>query len=110
MFKGMFSLALPWWAADCFTLIATQLGTDYLAAQTILRSVTLLTFMTPVGLSIVTQIQVGCKIGANKVADARYYAVLGAMSATCLIAIMLTVLNISRDSFVGFFTQDPVVM
>jgi Na+-driven multidrug efflux pump len=69
-FKGAFSLLFPLWAADCFTLIASSLGTETLAAQTILKSVALITFMTPIGLSIVTQIRVTQNIGANKVDEA----------------------------------------
>lgn len=43
---------LPWWGADMFTFIASFLSTEVLAAQTIIRNITLLTFMFPVGISL----------------------------------------------------------
>lgn len=70
--KGTFSSALPWWAADSFTLIASYCGTEALAAQTILRNITLLMFMFPVGISIVTQITVSKAIGEQNVSRAKY--------------------------------------
>ena len=39
-----------WWAFDIFTLIASYLGSEIIAAQTILRSIGLITFMLPVGI------------------------------------------------------------
>jgi Na+-driven multidrug efflux pump len=42
-----------WWAMDVFTLIASNMGdSNLLSAQHILRNVTLLTFMIPVGIMI----------------------------------------------------------
>jgi len=40
-----------WWAFDIFTLIASYMAANVIAAQTILRSIGLLTFMLPVGIS-----------------------------------------------------------
>lgn len=39
-----------WWAFDIFTLIASYIGSEIIAAQTILRSIGLITFMLPVGI------------------------------------------------------------
>ena len=41
-----------WWAADIFTIIASTLGSDVLAAQTCLRTMSLLAIMIPIGLEI----------------------------------------------------------
>lgn len=57
--KGMPSITLPWWAADVFLLMATYCGKENLAAQTILRTICLLTFMFPVGIQQTTIIYVG---------------------------------------------------
>lgn len=49
---GLFGLAMGvwgWWAFDIFTLIASYLSVNAISAQTILRSLGLLTFMVPVG-------------------------------------------------------------
>lgn len=39
-----------WWAFDIFTLIASYMDTAVIAAQTILRTLGLITFMLPVGI------------------------------------------------------------
>lgn len=51
---GLSSMAMGvwgWWAFDIFTLIASYLSATIIATQTILRSIGLLTFMLPVGIS-----------------------------------------------------------
>lgn len=39
-----------WWAFDIFTLIASYMDTAVIAAQTILRTLGLITYMLPVGI------------------------------------------------------------
>ena len=41
-----------WWAFEIFTLIASYLSVEIIAAQTIMRSLGLLTYMIPVGFSM----------------------------------------------------------
>lgn len=52
-----------WWAFDIFTLIASYLAADIISAQTIMRSLGLLTFMVPVGLGRACQYFCGVFIG-----------------------------------------------
>lgn len=63
-----------WWAFDVFTLIASYMSIEALAAQSILRNISLLFFMVPVGLSISTGILVGNNIGAMHLEAAVYFA------------------------------------
>lgn len=63
-----------WWAFDIFTLIASYMSIEDLAAQTVLRNIGLLTYMIPVGLSISSVILVGNMIGANNIQGAIIYA------------------------------------
>lgn len=53
-----------WWAFDIFTLMASYMSINDLAAQTVLRNIGLLTFMIPVGIAISSMILVGNMIGA----------------------------------------------
>jgi multidrug resistance protein, MATE family len=63
-----------WWAFDIFTLIASYLSVDEVSAQTIMRTLGLLTFMIPVGFSQASVILVGKSIGeANVPAIRQYY-------------------------------------
>lgn len=52
-----------WWAFDIFTLVASYLSADALSAQTIMRSMGLLTFMVPVGFASGTALLLGNQIG-----------------------------------------------
>lgn len=63
MFLGIWS----WWAFDIFTLIASYMNGQALAAQTILRNISALFFMIPMGLAIPTGILVGNNIGAMNI-------------------------------------------
>jgi multidrug resistance protein, MATE family len=53
-----------WWAFDIFTLIASYMSVESIAAQTVLRNIALLFFMIPVGISQSTSLLVGNNIGA----------------------------------------------
>ena len=54
---GLYGLLMgvwSWWAFDVYTLIASYLSVSEISAQTVLRTLGLITFMVPVG------IQIGC--------------------------------------------------
>jgi Na+-driven multidrug efflux pump len=80
--KGQFVLSLhamslsvwSWWAMDVFTLIASYMTEKELSTQTIMRNITLLTFMIPCGIQIAAGILVGNNIGANKIILGKAYA------------------------------------
>ena len=64
--KAMFMGIWGWWAFEIFTFMATYLGETQAAAQSILRSIGLLTFMLPVGYSFASGTLAGNAIGAGK--------------------------------------------
>ena len=64
--KSLLMSVWGWWAFDIFTLMASYLGPETTAAQTIMRSIGLLTFMFPVGFSSACGILVGNNVGAKK--------------------------------------------
>ena len=55
-----------WWSFDIFTLMATYIGPAAAGAQTIMRSIGLLTFMMPAGFTNAAAILIGKQIGAEK--------------------------------------------
>lgn len=66
---GLNSLAMGvwgWWAFDIFTLIASYMSATIIAAQTILRSIGLITFMLPVGISQACGTLVGNAVGEGR--------------------------------------------
>ena len=62
-----------WIAFDIFTLIASYLSITVVSAQTILRTLGLLTFMVPVGFSTAASILIGTSIGADKELLVKHY-------------------------------------
>jgi MATE family multidrug resistance protein len=85
--KSMFMGIWGWWAFDIFTFMATYLGESQAAAQSIMRSIGLLTFMLPVGYSMAVNILTGNAIGEAKEKLAmQYYKVC------LLMASLITVL------------------
>lgn len=59
MFMGIWG----WWSFDIFTLICSYLAIEVISAQTVMRSLGLLTFMIPVGLTQASAILIGQNIG-----------------------------------------------
>jgi multidrug resistance protein, MATE family len=55
-----------WWAFDIFTLIASYMDTTVIAAQTILRTIGLITFMLPVGIMSSCGTLIGNSVGAGR--------------------------------------------
>ena len=55
-----------WWAFDIFTLMASYLDSVVMAAQTILRSIGLITFMLPVGIMSACGTLIGNSIGKER--------------------------------------------
>lgn len=70
---GMFMGVWGWWAFDIFTLMASYLSIPAVSAQTIMRTLGLLTFMVPVGFSISCAILVGKAIGKGSEAEVKFY-------------------------------------
>jgi len=66
-FSAMLVSVAGWWAFDVFTLLASQLDTTDVAAQTILRNLGLFTYMIPVGLSSALNFFTGQYIGKNRI-------------------------------------------
>jgi MATE family multidrug resistance protein len=94
---------------DVFTLMASNMEESVLPAQHIMRNITLLTFMIPVGIMSSTQIMVGNNIGANKIPVAKAYAKTGVKTACIWALSTVLLLIIIRKPFVGVFSEDDSV-
>jgi MATE family multidrug resistance protein len=84
---GMFMGVWGWWAFDIFTLIASYLSVDAVSAQTIMRSLGLLTFMIPVGFSTACGVFVGKSIGEKSVYQVNFYFTI-CMSLSLIVGIL----------------------
>jgi MATE family multidrug resistance protein len=70
---GMLMGVWGWWAFDIFTLMASYLSVTIVSAQTIMRSLGLMTYMIPVGFSTACGILVGKSIGCGSIAQVKFY-------------------------------------
>ena len=62
-----------WWAFDLFTLICSYISTEVISAQTIMRSLGLLTFMIPVGFAKASGFFIGKFIGQGCEISLKHY-------------------------------------
>ena len=98
-----------WWAFDIFTLMASYLSTEAVGAQTILRSVGLLAFMMPVGLSTGARIYMNSSLGEGRPRVAmQYYKVALAMSLL-VGSLQLILLHFGQETIIKAFTDQVVI-
>lgn len=98
-----------WWAFDIFTLIATYMDTAVIAAQTILRTIGLITFMLPVGIMSASGTLIGNSVGAGKADHAIIYYETSMKMGVALAIVQVLVLLLGKDLFVLLFTNQQVV-
>lgn len=105
-FNAMSMGVWGWWAFDIFTLIASYLASEVIAAQTILRSIGLITFMLPVGIASACGTLTGNSVGEGRADKAvRYYRT--SMYLSLLLAlIQVTLLVTLRPYVVALFTDN----
>ncbi|KAI1503867.1 mate-domain-containing protein [Biscogniauxia marginata] len=107
---GMIMVVAEWLAFEILTLVSSRLGTSYLAAQSILVTVTSTTFMIPFPVSIAASTRVANLIGAKLVGAAKTSAKVGTC-AGCIIGLLnLTILGSLRFKLPLLFTQDEEVI
>jgi MATE family multidrug resistance protein len=98
-----------WWAFDIFTLIATYMDTAIIAAQTILRTLGLITFMLPVGIMSASGTLIGNSVGAGRADHAIIYNETSMKMGVALAIVQVLVLLLGKDLFVLLFTNQQAV-
>ncbi|KAI0392971.1 MATE efflux family protein [Xylariaceae sp. FL0594] len=107
---GMLMVVAEWLAFEILTLTSSQFGTSYLAAQSILVTVTATTFMIPFPVSIAASTRIANLIGAKLVGAARTSAKV-AFVAACIIGLFnMTLLATLRTRLPRLFTDDEEVI
>ncbi|KAI0840982.1 multidrug and toxin extrusion protein [Hypoxylon sp. FL0890] len=107
---GMIMVMAEWLAFEILTLVTSQFGTSYLAAQSILVTLTSTTFMIPFPVSIAASTRIANLIGARLINAAKTSAKV-AFCAGCVIGLFnLTLLAGLRYQLPLLFTQDEEVI
>ena len=94
-----------WWAFDIFTLMATYLGGTVAAAQTIMRSIGLLTFMIPAGFAVACGILVGNSVGEKKPKLAMQFFRVSGASCIVITIIQIAIMYFTETGFHKMFTE-----
>ena len=103
MFMGIWG----WWAFEILTFMAQYLGETEAAAQSIMRSLGLLTFMLPVGYSSASGILTGNAMGAAKPNLAMTYYAVCMFAAMFITVLQMGILWLGRDAFIRMYTNQP---
>ena len=106
--RGAYSLMMGvwnWWAFDIFTLIASYLAADILSAQTIMRSLGLLTFMVPVGLGRACSFYIGIFIGRGCEDSIRHYYKIIMFMTVAVAIFQIILLWAIRDLIIAMYTD-----
>ncbi|KAK9422536.1 putative Transporter [Seiridium unicorne] len=107
---GMIMVVAEWLAFEVLTLASSQFGTNYLAAQSILMTLTATTFQLPFPISIAASTRVANLIGAKLVNAAKTSAKV-AFCAACGVAVFNVVLLSSlRYELPKLLTKDEEVI
>ncbi|KAI5805138.1 mate-domain-containing protein [Geopyxis carbonaria] len=107
---GFIMLEAEYLAFEILTLVAARFGTAHVAAQSILTTISTITFQLPFSVAIATSTRVANFLGATLGEAARTTTQLGLMVAGC-VGIFNTIVVIAlRHKFAGFFSDDPEVI
>lgn len=107
---GMIMVEAEWFAFEILTLATGQFGSSYLAAQSILITITSTTFQIPFPIAIAASTRVANLIGAGLV-DASKTCAKVAFWAGCLVGVLnVTILSTLRYQLPLLFTPDSEVV
>jgi multidrug resistance protein, MATE family len=82
--KSMMMGVWGWWAFEIFTLIASYMSTEEIAAQAVIRGIGMLTLMLPIGFGSATAMMIGHAAGAGKIQLAKQYYRVGFWFSICV--------------------------
>ncbi|KAL2175627.1 mate-domain-containing protein [Thermothelomyces heterothallicus CBS 202.75] len=107
---GMVMVVAEWFAFEILTLASGRMGVEFLAAQSVLVTVTSTTFQIPFPLSIAGSTRVANLIGAKLVDAAKTSAKVTIAGGVLVGLFNLTLLSVFRYQIPLLFTQDREVI
>ncbi|KAM0393932.1 hypothetical protein ACHAQC_005660 [Fusarium culmorum] len=107
---GMIMVEAEWLAFEILTLMASRFGPEYLAAQSVVTTITTLSYEIPFPMSIAASTRIANLIGAGLVEPAKKTGVV-TFAAACLIGMFnLTLYTTLRYKLPLLFTKDDDVI
>lgn len=107
---GMIMVEAEWLAFEILTLMASRFGTEYLAAQSVLATVTSISFQIPFPVSIAASTRIANLIGAGLVDAAKTTGRVTFVAVSIIGLLNLTFFVVFRYYIPMLFTKDPDVI
>jgi MATE family multidrug resistance protein len=98
------------WAFQIATLMAERLGTDVVAAHTVVLSLASISFMVPLGVSIGSATRVGNLVGARRLGEAQVAALAALLLGAAAMLVSALLFVVARDELPRLFTDDAGVI
>ncbi|KAG6047435.1 hypothetical protein E4U39_000488 [Claviceps sp. Clav50 group G5] len=107
---GMIMVEAEWLAFEIMTLLAGRFGTEYLAAQSVLVTLSSISYQIPFPMSIAASTRVANLMGAGLVDAAKITGKVTFVAALLIGLLNLTVFSALRFHLPLLFTNDPGVI
>jgi MATE family multidrug resistance protein len=107
---GLIMLCAEWWAFELLTVLASWLGAEAVAAETIIMQIASLAFMLPLGLGTAATTVVGNALGAGEVELARSLSKLVVYILLGCELIVSPAILLFGTHFVSLFSSDELVL
>ncbi|KAL7620507.1 hypothetical protein AAE478_009502 [Parahypoxylon ruwenzoriense] len=98
-----------WAAFEIVTFSTSYLSTDHLAAQSILTTISIVSWHVPFSVSVAISTRIGHLIGAGLLTTARRAAMLYSIVFTLIGSVDGLIIFALRDRLPRFFSEDPAV-
>lgn len=107
---GVVHVGTEWWAFEIVAIVAGQLGTIPLAAQSVIMTADQVMNTIPFGVGVATSARVGNLLGARNATGAALSANTAAWLSMVLGAVVLAILMASKENFARLFNDDESVV
>ncbi|KAK4555488.1 ethionine resistance protein [Recurvomyces mirabilis] len=107
---GIIHVGTEWWAFEIVAIVAGQLGTIPLAAQSVIMTADQVLNTIPFGVGVATSARVGNMLGARNAKGAARAANMAAWLSMILGLLVLAILMGTRNSFAYLFNDDEKVV
>ncbi|EME50217.1 hypothetical protein DOTSEDRAFT_68931 [Dothistroma septosporum NZE10] len=107
---GVVHVGTEWWAFEIVAIVAGQLGTIPLAAQSVIMTADQVMNTIPFGVGVATSSRIGNLLGSRNAKGAALSANTAAVLSMVLGAIVLAVLMATKDNFARLFNNDAQVV
>lgn len=107
---GIVHVGTEWWAFEIVAIVAGQLGTIPLAAQSVIMTADQVMNTIPFGIGVATSSRIGNLLGSRNARGAALSANTAAVLSMILGAIVLAILMGTKDNFARLFNDDAQVV